>query len=147
MKRFATIAAIVLVGLAATILAWRAFGSRAQAARLDGVVAWARQQSVASGTVASVMLPPNLAAGSSQSVSIAQLKDGRRCFLLVTEVGWKDNFRGVLWCSGPLARAEIYTPDDNRAPYVTLPGYGVFEELYIAKKRSDNAYDVYFDLN
>jgi hypothetical protein len=109
---------------------------------------WGMKQGVRPGDVSKTTLPPGLISfGRNATLHIAHLKDGRYCFLLVTTVGYKDNFDGVLWCTLPLKPSEIVPAEKDRASYVSLPGYGIFEELYIRQARSDRMFDVYFDLN
>jgi hypothetical protein len=113
---------------------------------------WARAQGVKAGTVRSMRLPPRLiASGNGAPVSIAHLRDGRYCVLVITQIGYKDNFEGVLTCTAPLRPREIIPAAGTYPSYVSLtscalPGCGVFEELYIRATRNDRTYDVGFDL-
>lgn len=113
------------------------------------ILAWAQKQPVKQGTVRSVAVPAAIGIFSGRFVQIANLGEGRYCFLAITHAGYKDNFEGVLSCTRPLAPDEIVTPpaNENRPAYISLPGYGSFEELYIQQRRDDRTYDVYFDLN
>jgi hypothetical protein len=114
------------------------------------VLDWAATQRVPRGSVRDAGLPFGLIASHVvMPVAIARLKDGRYCVLLKTKIGWKDNFEGVLACTGAITRNEIqsYAANGRTYTFVSLPGYGVFEELYIAGKRDDRTYDVYFNLN
>ena len=114
----------------------------------QSVLSWGIKQKVPSGRTREVILPESLRkASADQRVTIAQLADGRTCILLKKKIGWKDNFDASLCCSGPLKRREIIK-DANQSPnYISLPGHGVFEELYIRRTRDDRTFDVYFDLN
>jgi len=109
---------------------------------------WAMTQHVPIGHVQKLILPPHIHPPKRYTYfDVAHLADGRYCILLISNLGWKDNFEGRLACSGPILASEIQRPDDGRHEYISLPGYGVFEELYIAKARSDHEFEVYFDLN
>ncbi len=140
------------VALAALALAWlAACASREQVstAGVQRVLAWAAAQPVPRGGVREATLPSSLGVRAVAPAAIAHHKDGRYCVLVKTKVGWKDNFEGVLACTGAITRGEIQSYGANGRTYtfISLPGYGVFEELYIADKRDDRTYDVYFDLN
>ncbi len=121
--------------------------------RLDKVLAWATRQNVKRGTVQSLTVPPSLvgfAAGGPPQ--FAHLQDGRYCLLVKTEIGYKDNFEGVLSCTRPLLRSEVIAASGTYASYISLtscsrPGCGIFEELYIRRARDARTFDVYFDLN
>jgi hypothetical protein len=113
---------------------------------------WASKQNVPLGTVRSVKLPAGtFAFAKDRSVPIVHLKDGRTCFLLTTDLGYKDNFEGIVSCTQPLLPNETVPAQGTYGPYVALTNCvracGVFEELYIRRTRDDRTYDVYFDLN
>jgi hypothetical protein len=78
------------------------------------------------------------------NVLAAQTGDGRLCLLFKTHLGWKDNFEGAFYCSAPLRREEIVA---GGRQYISLPGLGVFEELYIRRSHGSQLFEVYFDLN
>ena len=107
---------------------------------------WVRQRNVVAGTTQTLELPASLSHASRDGkVYVAGLADGRLCVMLKTHIGYKDNFDGALRCSGPLQANEI-VPAGGR-PYVTIPGHGIFEELYIRSQISDSELEIYFDLN
>jgi hypothetical protein len=113
---------------------------------------WASQQRVPLGTVRSVKLPAeSFAFAKDRFVQIAHLNDGRTCFLLTTELGFKDNFEGIVSCTRPLLPNEMVPAQGTYGPYIALTNCvracGVFEELYVRRARDDRTYDVYFDLN
>jgi hypothetical protein len=113
---------------------------------------WASRQTVPLGAVRSVSPPPGLSGtATARPVSIVHLKDGRTCFLLKTDVGFKDNFEGIVSCTQPLLPNETVPAQGTYGPYIALTNCfracGVFEELYIRHARDDRTYDVYFDLN
>jgi hypothetical protein len=117
---------------------------------MHGVLDWAMNQNVKAGTTVSVALPPGIVGiPVAKPVTISALADGRYCVLLKTQIGWKDNFEGVLSCSGPVRSAEVATPpaNENRSAYVSLPANPPLDELYIRDRRDERTYDVYFDLN
>ena len=147
MNRIATIVTVVLLVTAAACAHQRS--RLLPEAEIDGVVTWAARQGVPRGRVRSLHLPPQLATATvNGSATIAHLADGRICVLLVEGWGYKDNFDGVLACSAALHPGEIvHSPNYAGKRYVSLPGYGVFEELYVSSRRNDRTYDVYFDLN
>jgi len=157
-KRLVAIAGVLLTVAAAVVVyqyrflfAALAYPARVRAipqAATDRVVDWAASQSVAPGRVRSFRLPVQYAAFAINGfVSVARLKDGRTCALLIEGIGYKDNFEGVLTCSAPLRESEVVRSANYPRSYISLPGYGRFEELYISSKRNDRTYDVYFDLN
>jgi hypothetical protein len=112
-----------------------------------GVLAWAAGQNVAAGEVVELTLPPALAHVSQGGVvHVARTGDGRHCVLLKKSVGWKENFEGLLCCDGALRPSEVVEPRTGAA-YISLPGLGIFEELYIRRRYSDLLFEVYFDLN
>lgn len=139
-----------LVAIAA-VLATVACGFRRAAPQsaIDGAVDWAAAQNVARGKVHSLRLPARYYSLAVNGwAGVAHLKDGRTCVLFVREIGYKDNFAGVFACNGPLRDSEIVHSENYAGrTYISLAGYGEFEELYISKKRNDRSYDVYFDLN
>lgn len=158
MKRVLAIAAL-LAGVAAVVAIYEyrflfaalAYPARARAisqSGIDRVVDWAAAQNVPPGRVTSLRLPLRYSLLSVTGyANIAHLKDGRTCVLLVEAVGYKDNFEGVLSCTQSLRDSEIVRSDNYPRSYISLPGYGEFEELYVSSKRNDRTYDVFFDLN
>lgn len=113
---------------------------------------WAAQQRVPLGAVRSVKLPAGaFTFAKERSAQIVHLKDGRTCFLLTTELGYKDNFEGVLSCTQPVLASERIGAHDTYGPSISLTNCvsacGVFEELYVRNERDDRTFDVYFDLN
>lgn len=113
----------------------------------SAVMRWVTAQNVPPRTTQSLQLPPDLAGHSQDGqVHVAHLADGRLCVLRKTRIGYKDNFEGELLCSGPLRPEEIVGSGGPR-PYVSLPGHGLFEELYIRQQHDARRLDVFFDLN
>jgi hypothetical protein len=113
---------------------------------------WSVRQSVPLGTVRGVKLPAgSFAFAKDRFVQIVRLKDGRTCFLLTTELGYKDNFEGIVSCTQPLLPNETVPAQGRYGRYIALTNCvracGVFEELYVRNERDDRTYDVYFDLN
>lgn len=152
------VAVVLLTAAAAFIYEYRfLFGGITAPARtalipqtgIDGVVAWAAKQDVPPGKVKQLGLPASLAPLTTDGyVRVALLKDGRTCVLMIAVWEYKDNFHGVLACNAPLRSDEVVSSDNYPGKtYLSLPGYGVFEELYVESKRTPNAYNVYFDLN
>ncbi len=74
------------------------------------------------------------------------MTDGHFCILLKYELGWKGNFAGMFYCDRPLLPSEI-AEDPSGRTYISIVGYGVFEELYVKRRIDDKAFDVFFDLN
>ena len=66
--------------------------------------------------------------------------------LLKTVIGWKDNFRGLLLTTAPVTAAEV-KQDSRGRQFISLPAPPPWEELYVQKKRSDQVWEVFFDLN
>ena len=111
------------------------------------VLAWAVAQNVAVGTTIELKLPPDLAHLSEAGVvQAAGLSVGHCCVLMKKSIGWKDNFAGILCCEASLNPGQIVSPP-TRVSYISLPGFGIFEELYISKRYSSKLFEVYFDLN
>lgn len=102
-----------------------------------------------SGKAHSLRLPPRYYSLALNGwANVVHLKDGRTCVLFVRKIGFKDNFAGTFACSAPLKPAEFVRSEDYAGrSYISLVGYGEFEELYISSKRNERTYDVYFDLN
>jgi len=158
MKRaLAIVALLVFLAAGAAVYQFRFFlaalayperGRALSERAIDAVVSWAAMQRVPAGRVRSLRLPLRLSLLSVTGyVNVARLKDGRTCVLLVEAVGYKDNFEGVLSCSRPLRDSEIVRSDNYPRSFISLSGYGEFEELYISSMRNAQTYDVYFDLN
>jgi hypothetical protein len=127
-------------------------GSAVSSSDIATLRAWATRQGVPLGTERSVKLPSGTIAFAKDSyVPIVHLKDGRTCFLLTTELGYKDNFEGIVSCTQPLLPSETVPAQGTYGPYIALTNCvracGVFEELYVRHVRDDRTYDVYFDLN
>ena len=145
-NRNAVVIAVLLV-VAIAIVATR-FNEDGWHDATGRALTWAMMQNVPVGQTKALILPTRIQPPKRYTYfDVAHLRDGRYCILLKSNIGWKDNFEGRLACSGPLRPDEIQRPDDGRHPYVSLPGYGVFEELYIRKARSNHEFEVYFDLN
>lgn len=107
---------------------------------------WVQARDLASGTTHTLELPPELRSASADGkVVAARLGDGRLCVLAKTRIGFKDNFEGVVRCSGPLHAEEIV--EDSERPYLSLVGHGIFEELYIRERTGNTELTVYFDLH
>lgn len=142
MRRVFAIAAI----LAAAACSFR---RPAPQADVDAAVEWAAAQNVPLGKTHSLRLPSRYYSLAVNGwANVAHLKDGRTCVLFVREIGYKDNFAGVFACSAPLRASEIVQSENYAGRrYISLAGYGEFEELYITEQRNDRSYDVYFDLN
>jgi hypothetical protein len=112
------------------------------------VLEWVVKQDVPTGKAHALRLPPPLADRSCEGVvHVAHLVDGRYCIFLKTSIGWKDNFEGVFSCTGLLASEEIIRRDVNAPPFISLRGYGIFQELYVRRSHRSGWVDVYFDLN
>ncbi len=114
------------------------------------VMTWVIGEEVPEGEVREISLPKNLAQLSEdRKVFVAHLADGRHCVLLKKKIGWKDNFEGVFHCDRALLPGEIVKrgSGDEQVSFICLPGYGIFEELYIGAVRGDRVIEVYYDLN
>jgi hypothetical protein len=121
--------------------------SKENDAGCDGLLAWAAGQDVAEGSTAELTLPPELARASHDGLAhVGRATDGRRFVLVKKSVGWKDNFEGRLCCDAPLRPGELVEPESG-APYVSLAGLGIFEELYVRSREGERRLEVYFDLN
>ena len=111
------------------------------------IARWVREQDVGPGAVADLPLPARWAALSQDGrVQAARTDDDRVCILLKRHVGWKENFEGVMYCDGPLKPGEMVPPPQGPA-YLSLPGLGIFEELYIRASHGPHLFEVYFDLH
>ena len=133
-------------GVLALLLAACTGGVRTS--QIDAIVAWSAQQHVKPGKVSSFRLPARFGVHAKWA-SVAHLADGRSCVLVITHIGYKDNFDGVLGCTGAIKPDEIGSMQANNRTYtyISLAGYGVFEQLFVDGKRDERTYDVYFDLN
>jgi hypothetical protein len=115
--------------------------------QLARILTWASAQPLTAGSSHQFALPARWAATShGGTVNIGRSNDGRTCVLLKKQIGWKENFAGTVACDRPLLAKEVAADAKSRS-YMTLPGEGVFEELYISRRLSDHRFDVYFDLN
>jgi hypothetical protein len=74
------------------------------------------------------------------------LEDGRSFLLLRRDLGWKDNFVGVLCASDELRDHEIVRATQG-PDYLSLYPAPPFEELYIKSRHHEKCLEVYFDLN
>lgn len=114
----------------------------------DDVFTWASSQRVAPGETQSLRLPERLAHASHDGfVHVAALRDGRQCTLLKKTVGYKENFEGIVACSAAVRSGEIAAHGSPPREYLSFPGHGLFEELYIRKRIDERTFEVYFDLN
>jgi len=59
--------------------------------------------------------------------------------------GYKENFDGLVVCTAPLHANEVH--ERNGGSWISLAGFGVFEELYVRRQVDDHTYQVFFDLN
>jgi hypothetical protein len=111
------------------------------------ILAWVTAQNVLPGTVRELTLPPALAHTSHNGVvQAARMTDGSHCVLSKKHVGWKDNYEGLFFCERPLNSNELVKSPTGTA-FISLGGLGIFEELYVRRRHSDNIFEVYFDLN
>lgn len=139
---------VAVAGIALLLQGCGIFGSRTPQPVVDAVSRWVAQQPVPRGKTASLKLPPSLASASIRGgVIVAHLNDGRYCFLLFTEIGWKDNFEGTFACNAPFLPSEIVRDPNYGRDYISINGAGAFDELYVRKLRDDRTADVFFDLN
>ena len=112
----------------------------------SAVLQWVATQNL--GSPAELTLPPAFRDTSQDGrVQVAVLPDSRICLLLKTNLGYKGNFDGVVVCDVPLHPTEISRSGVPSREYITLPGQGIFEELYIRRRINDRTFVVYFDLN
>jgi hypothetical protein len=110
------------------------------------LVEWAAAQDVMRGATEALPLPPALVRHSAERrAHVAHTRDGRRCVLVKTDIGYKGNFKGIVACDAPLRPEELV--EKAPRPYLTLPGVEMFEELYVSSRIDDRAYRVFFDLN
>jgi hypothetical protein len=111
------------------------------------VARWAADQQVPHESTVELSLPARWARLDYRGkVLAAQTGDARVCLLFKARVGWKDNFEGVFYCNAPLRRGEIVAGSGGRQ-YISLPGLGPFEELYIRQPHGSQLFEVYFDLH
>lgn len=114
------------------------------------LLAWAATQDVPAGTSRRLPLPPELEKQSEDRRATVARPDGRRlCVWVKTDIGYKENFEGLLFCDAPLEVGEYVDKpvEPEGAPYISLQGEMDFEELYVRKKIDDKSYEIYFDLN
>jgi hypothetical protein len=113
----------------------------------DEILAWVVTQHLLPGTDRDLVLPAPWEQVSHQGIiHAARTTDGRHCILLKRHVGWKGNFEGWFYCEKPLTSRELVELPTGIV-LISLPGLGVFEELYVRQRRSDRLFEVYFDLN
>jgi hypothetical protein len=94
-------------------------------------------------------LPPELEGESeNHRATVARLDADRVCVLVKTDIGFKGNFEGLLFCSAPLKKGElIEAPQGDSRSYVSLETSAELEELYVRKQVDARTLEVYFDLN
>lgn len=110
----------------------------------DALMQWATAQNVPRGEMRSLALPPEIPSADGQAV-VTTTEDGRRCVLVRTAIGYKDNFDGIFVIDAPLRAGEVI--EDPSRPYLSLPIGQLFEELYIRRRIDERAFEVFFDLN
>lgn len=110
------------------------------------VFEWVQGRDVKSGSTQSFTLPSELRDASADGkVYATRLGDGRLCAMVKMHIGYKDNFDGALRCDAPLTTKDIVQISGR--PCLSLPGDGLFEELYVRKRIGDHEAEVFFDLN
>jgi len=113
----------------------------------SSILAWVGDQNLPDDKAVELALPPHLSHASEDGkLHAARTRDGRLCVLLKKSIGWKGNFEGLLCCDSPLQQSELHETDTGLI-YLSLPGLGIFEEIYIKNANSETAFEVYFDLN
>jgi hypothetical protein len=118
----------------------------------ERVISWVRSNHPAPGRYPDLHLPEEFRWLSiNGGVDAVVLKDGRVILLLKTSIGWKENWRGVIYTSSPFepcemqngsygGRSEIYISD-------TPQGNNLLESHFIETKMNDRLYFAAFDLN
>jgi hypothetical protein len=145
----ATAAGLVAVIVAAAGVVGWSFSHRDQRSRADWREAWviAAPQNLAPSTVRTVVLPPRLATltvdGTAQ---LWRTHDGRAYLIGKTAIGYKGNWRGMLYGPAPLAPNELYRGAGGR---MTIgPDERDFAlEATVTHARGNGLYEIAFDLN
>lgn len=108
------------------------------------VLAWVVAQGLPAGTHPGLPLPPDLAGATADGRVHAAVTPTRTCAVLKASIGWKENWKGTVICTAPIADAELRPWSGLRV--LTL-GDPPLEELFVSGRRSDRSLDVHFDLN
>lgn len=113
------------------------------------LLAWAKKRDVPAGESRELRLPPELEGESeNHHATVARLDARRVCVLVKTDIGFKDNFEGILFCSAPLKKGElIERAQEGSRSYVSLEASAELEELYVRKTIDARTFEVYLDLN
>jgi hypothetical protein len=99
-------------------------------------------------TLRTVPLPDRLRSLTADgTVSVWRTRDGRAYLIAKTALGYKGNWRGVVYGPSPLREGELRADDGyGRAGIVFDEGSALFEAT-LAKRRGGGLYEVFFDLN
>ena len=110
---------------------------------LPGVAAWLQTQNLAVGEHEGVVLPAQFQPSTDNgTIDVVVLPSGRICFLLKTNIGWKQNYEGYVYSTEPLRQVEFYSDYYGR----TCILFSEHVHPVVERKIDDQTYAVFFDL-
>ena len=145
----ATAAGLVTVIVGAVGVVGWSVAHRDQGASVAWREAWAvaAPQNPTPETLRSVRLPARLSTLTADGTALVwRARDGRAFLIGQTQVGYKGNWRGVVYGPAPLARGELGDDGYGRQGIVFD---GPHDQLVatVARARGGGLYEVFFDLN
>lgn len=111
---------------------------------LERAVEELRGQGFQPGLHLDVQLPPRFRPMTETgTVNLIATADGRTIVLFKTSIGWKGNYRGIVFSDAPLKSEEVVsgTGRDSRSS-ILIDHF----QTFIRKRISDRQYEVFFDL-
>lgn len=143
-----TVVAAVVVAAAAMV----GFGMAHHDARSRAAwrEAWAHSapQNSRPGTLLGVLLPERLRSLTTDGTALVwRTRDGRAYLIGKTSIGYKDNWRGVVYGPAPLRDGELRADDGYGRPGIVFDETGYLFEAAVQKRRGGGLYEVFFDLN
>ncbi len=110
------------------------------------LLTWAKGLQLAVGPSRREQLPAALSAESCDGQAhVARASDNTIWVLVKSDIGWKDNFKGTVHVAPGIGPDHVYKDDGTIV--ISVAGAGVFEELYVKRRTTEQQLEVYFDLN
>ncbi|SIO60424.1 hypothetical protein SAMN05444166_6387 [Singulisphaera sp. GP187] len=91
-----------------------------------------------------VVLPPRLRPMTKMgTVDLFRTADGRMIVLFKTSIGWKGNYRGIVFSDTPLRSEEVVSGTGRDRPSsILIDNF----QTFIRKRINDRHYEVFYDL-
>jgi len=105
---------------------------------------WAKEQPLAPGSYPQIGLPAAISPPPGSQVNVVKTSQGDIVVLLKTDIGWKENYDGVLFSTRPLSPADV-SKDYYGREQVEIPGIDSSRPV-IKERITPQFFRVYFDL-